>query len=205
MTTFESFNTLVCEFLDDLSSTFDEHQSLQVVHASLLKMIGENKSTPLPVCVFQSTVGGFSKADINSRTPALLEWLDKMVRSVGLHIDVKRDYESSDDATKSAIWDYIINLHGQAALLSEGGGVETVDTTSMETVMASVSAMGPENAEAMMNSVMCLVPPGLKDFVDEKVAQCQQQIESGEMSTDDIMQQIQTSMIGHAQENLTLP
>lgn len=201
----ESFNTLFCEFVDDLSCTFDEHQCLQLVHASLLKMIGDNKSTPLPACVFQSTVGAFAAREIDSKSESLLEWAHNMVRSLGLDIDVKRDYDSSDDATKDAIWDYVKSLHTMAALLAENGSIETVDTTSMETVMASVSAMDPANAEAMTSSVMCLVPPGLKDFVDEKVTQCQQQIESGEMSTSDVMQQMQTSMIQHAQENLTLP
>lgn len=205
MATCECFNTLFCEFVDDLSSTFDEHQSLQVVHASLLQMIGENKSTPLPACIFQSTVGNFSAPDIERKTPALVAWLHNTVKSVGLQVDVQRDYDSCDDAIKEAIWDYVNRLHSIAALLAEDGSIDTVDTKSVETVMASVSSMCPAKAEAMTSSVMCLVPPGLKDFVDEKVMQCQQQIESGEMSPDQVMQQIQASMIGHAQEKLTLP
>lgn len=194
MSTKEAFNELVCEFLDDLSSTFVEHQCLELVHTSLQTMLGEDKSTPLPVCVFQSVVGGIKPDDIHARTPVLLETLDCFVRIMGVKIDVKADYESSDKSTKDAIWEYVTNLHAAARSLDERNEVETINMSSVDTIMASVTEMDPANAEAMMQSIMCLVPPGLKEFVDEKVLDCQQKIEDGDLCTKDIVDQIKNSM-----------
>lgn len=65
---------------------------------------------------------------------------------------------------------------------------------SVDSVLASASSISPENADAMMNSIMCLVPPALKDLVDSKVQECQQHLENGDMSTADIMDQMKDSM-----------
>lgn len=194
MSTKESFNELLCEFMEDLSSTFDEHQCLEVAVDSLKKMLGENKSTPLPMCVFQSVMGRFDPAAVRTRDPVLLQTLGSIVTSVGLQIDVKADYESTDNTTKDAIWEYIGSLDSMARTFSDQGDVETVNMSSVETILASASAMNPAHAEEMMSSIMCLVPPALKEFVDERVHECQKKIESGELSTEDIMDQVKASM-----------
>lgn len=194
MSSKESFNALVCEFMEDLSSTFDEYHCLEVAVDSLKKMLEENSSTPLPLCVFQSIMGGFHAGAVRDRDPVMVQTLHDVVTSVGLNIDVKSDYESTDDATKDAIWEYIGGLHTAARTLTEAGAVETVNMASVDTILASASIMDPANAEAMMSSIMCLVPPALKDFVDDKVHECQQKIENGELSTEDIMEQVKASM-----------
>lgn len=194
MSSKESFNALVCEFMEDLSSTFDEYQCLEVAVDSLKKMLEENSSTPLPLCVFQSIMGGFDAAAVRDRDPVMVQTLHDVVTSLGLNIDVKSDYESTDDATKDAIWEYIGGLQTAARTLTEAGAVETVNMASVDTILASASTMDPANAEAMMSSIMCLVPPALKDFVDDKVHECQQKIENGELSTEDIMEQVKASM-----------
>lgn len=194
MHTKESFNALMCEFMEDLSSTFDEYQCLEVAVDSLKKMLEENRCTPLPLCVFQSIIGGFDTRAVRDRDPVLVQTLHDVVTSVGLNIDVKSAYESTDDATKDAIWEYVGGLHTAARTLTEEGAVETVNMASVDTILASASTMDPANAEAMMSSIMCLVPPALKDFVDDKVLECQQKIENGELSTEDIMEQVKASM-----------
>lgn len=98
----EAFNSLACEFLDDLSSTFDEHQCLEIAHDSLKKMLEQTKCTPLPVCVFQSLAGGIEAETVRDRDPVLLEGLDKVVKSAGISLDVKSEYAASDDKTKDA-------------------------------------------------------------------------------------------------------
>ena len=194
MSTKERFNELLCEFMEDLSSTFDEHQCLEVAVHSLKKMLGENKSTPLPMCVFQSAMERFDPAAVRTRDPVLLETLDSIVTSIGLKIDVKADYASTDDTTKDAIWEYIESLHTMASTFSDEGDLATVDMTSIETILASTSSMNPEHAEEMMSSIMCLVPPALKEFVDDRVHEFQQKIDTGELSTEEVMDQVKASM-----------
>ena len=190
----EAFNALACEFLDDLSSTFDEHRFLDVAHDSLKKMIQDNKCTPLPVCIWQSIVGGVAADAVRDRDPVVLRTLTKVVTSLGLGMDVQSAYDRADDATKGAIWEYIGGLHTMARTLADEGAADTVDLESVDTILASASSIAPANAEAMMNSMMCLVPPALKDLVDDKVRDCQQQIENGEISTEDIMEQMRASV-----------
>ncbi len=194
MSSKENFNALLCEFMEDLSSTFDEYQCLELAVDSLKKIIKDNSSTPLPLCVFQSIMGGFRAGAVQNRDPVMVQTLQDAVTSVGLNIDIKSAYESTDDATKDAIWEYIGGLYTAAGTLTEAGTVDTINIASVDTILASASTMDPENAEAMMNSIMCLVPPALKEFVDDKVHEYQQQIENGELSTEDIMQQVKASM-----------
>jgi len=188
----ERFNALMVEFFDDLSSTFDEHECLKTLHASAEKMVANNRSTPLPACAFQSVVGGIAKEE--GSIPAMLEMLQNMATSMGATVDVKGEYESSDEATKRAIMNYITSLHALSSSLAEAGNIGTVKLDSMETILASMSEMDPSMAEAMTQSIMCLVPPGLKEFVDDKVMDCQKQIESGDLSTTDIVDQIKGSL-----------
>lgn len=190
----EAFNSVACEFLDDLSSTFDEHECLKIAHDSFNKMLDQNKSTPLPVCLFQSLMGGIDAATIRDRDPVLLEGVEKVVKSLGLGIDVQSEYAASDAKTKDAIWQYINSLHAMGRTLSDEGVADVVSLESVESVMASAASISPDNADAMMNSIMCLVPPALKDLVDNKVQECQQQLENGNISTADIMDQMKDSM-----------
>lgn len=194
MSTFESFNNIICEFCEDLSSTFDEHQCLEILSSSVKKMVVENNSTPLPVCVFSSFLQGIGPDAIKTRSPQVLDKLDSAAKFGGLQIDVKADYESSDAGTKNAIWDYVQSLHAISTSLSEGGQVEQVNMESMDSILTSVSEMSATSAQAIMQSVMCLVPPGLKALVDEKVVECQRQIESGEVSTEDMVAQMKGSL-----------
>lgn len=195
MATLESFNEQVCEFLDDLSSTFEEHQCLAVAHASLKSMLEDNKCTPLPVCGFHSIVGGVSAESIKDRSFGLIDMVSGLARSLGLDIDVNAEFESSDELTKDAIWAYVEKLYDLSGTLHKAGLVETIDTSTMETIMESVTDMDPSNAEAMMQSIMCLVPPGLRELVEEKVVDCQKQIDSGDLSADDIVDKIKSSMV----------
>lgn len=190
----ERFNALMIEFLDDLSCTFDEHECLKILHSSAEKMVANNSSTPLPACVFQSLVGGIAKAEVECSIPEMLKMVQKAATSMGVDVDVKEDYESSDEATKGAILNYVKNLQGLSSSLADAGSIEAVKMDSIESVLGSLSAMDPSVAEAMTQSVMCLIPPGLKEFVDEKVLDCQKQIESGDMSTTDIVDQLRGSL-----------
>ena len=194
MSTKERFNELLCEFMEDLSSTFDEHQFLEVAVHSLKKMLGENKSTSLPMCVFHSAMVRFDPAAVRTRDPVLLQTLDNILTSIGLRVDVKADYESTDNTTKDAIWEYIGSLYSMANTFSDEGDLETVDMTSIETILSTASAMNPAHAEEMMSSIMCLVPPALKEFVEERVNEFQQKIDDGELSTEEIMDQVKASM-----------
>jgi len=120
--------------------------------------------------------------------------VQNMATSLGVAVDVKGEYESSDEATKGAISNYLTTLHDLSSSLADAGSIQAVKMDSIESILASMSAMDPSMAESMTQSIMCLVPPGLKEFVDEKVLDCQKQIESGDMSTTDIMDQIKGSL-----------
>lgn len=190
----ERFNALMIEFLDDLSSTFDEHQCLKLLHGSVEKMVEDNGATPLPACAFHSLVGGIAKGDIEAKMPTMLKAVQSMATHMGVTIDVKEEYESSDDGIKEAIRTYIVSLIDISSSLAEAGEIGTIKLDSMESIMSSVSALDPSVAELMTQSIMCLVPPGLREFVDNKVTDCQRQIESGDMSTTDILDQIKGSL-----------
>jgi len=109
----ERFNALMVEFLDDLSCTFDEHESLKILHASAEKMFENNSSTPLPACAFQSVAGGIAKGEVERSIPEMLEMVQNMATSLGVAVDVKGEYESSDEATKGAISNYLRPFDGR--------------------------------------------------------------------------------------------
>lgn len=195
MSTHSEFNKMACEFADDLQSTFDEYSILEVVSTSLSKMVESDESTPLPVTMFYNVTKDFEE-QIKQKDATLLDLLDPIKLTLGVDIDFKGEYASCDEDTQSAIWDYIQGLFAMAKSLASSGKVDGVDIFNPASLMSSFSEMNPENLEAMMNSVMTIVPPGLKDFVDLKVQDCQNQIESGDVTAEELVQNMMQSMGG---------
>lgn len=197
MASYESFNGLVSEFSEDLSSTFDDYESLAAYSGHLKKIISEDKSTPLPVTVFHSFVGKHGDK-IERKDTSVFDVLDPVLAVVrqtsAVDFDLKRDYEMSDEDTKCAIWEYLQKLHEISASLFKSRELVSIEMDNMESIVKSFSLMDHSQAEALTNSVLSLVPSEIRALVEQKVLECQTQVESGELSEDAIFEQMKTAM-----------
>ena len=104
--TYQSFNSLLCEFVSELSQTFDEYPELAKSHEALVSLLALDDTVSLPMTTFYQTFEAYSSL-IMTKDPALFE---KCVIPYTDSFDLKKEYSESDTDTQDAIWNYVQQL-----------------------------------------------------------------------------------------------
>lgn len=104
--TYKTFNTLLSEFVSNLSETFDDVQELQTACLTLDGMVQLNADIPVPLDTFHEMFSGHSDLIMNKD--------DSLFKHVSLpfvkEFDMKSAYAESDEETREAIWGYLQQL-----------------------------------------------------------------------------------------------
>lgn len=104
--TYQSFNNLLCEFVSELSQTFDEYPDLAKANDTLTALMSLDDTISLPMETFYKTFA--ESADfIMNKDPALF---DKCEIPYTDKFDLKKEYKESDSDTQAAIWNYMQQL-----------------------------------------------------------------------------------------------
>ena len=113
MTTLQTFNTLLRQFLDELATTFPEDAALAVSVPSFDKLVKANARKPLDL--FNESLGPHAQL-VMTKDPALF---DQGLTIAGT-IDLKTYWETPDltDASRAAIWQYLQSLLALASTVS---------------------------------------------------------------------------------------
>lgn len=101
-----SFNSLLAEFIGDLSSTFDEYPELQKASDTLSALLQVDDKIETPLNTFYEIFGDHSDL-IMSKDKSLFE---KCKIPFAESFDLKKAYNDSDDDTHEAIWGYLQQL-----------------------------------------------------------------------------------------------
>lgn len=104
--TYQSFNSLLCEFVSELSQTFDEYPELAKSHEALVSLLALDDTVSLPMTTFYQTFEAYSSL-IMTKDPALFE---KCAIPYTDSFDLKKEYSESDTDTQDAIWNYVQQL-----------------------------------------------------------------------------------------------
>ena len=107
MSSLEAFNTLMRNFITELSETFPEFQELSLFAAGFDAFVAMDPSKPLET--FMDAMGPHANL-IMSRDVSLFEQ-DGI--SLGGTVNLKKMWKSQDlsDATRDAIWQYLTTLY----------------------------------------------------------------------------------------------
>lgn len=109
--TYQSFNSLLCEFVSELSQTFDEYPELAKSHETLTSLMALDDTISLPMETFHKTFEEYSSL-IMTKDATLFE---KCTIPYTDSFDLKKEYKESDTDTQDAIWNYLQQLFVTAA------------------------------------------------------------------------------------------
>lgn len=113
--TYQSFNNLLCEFVSELSQSFDEYPDLSKAHDALTALMAIDNTISHPMETFYQTFSGHSTLIMN-KDPALF---DKCKIPYTESFDLSKEYKESDGDTQDAIWNYLIQLFVTATTVQE--------------------------------------------------------------------------------------
>ncbi|AAR26867.1 FirrV-1-A43 [Feldmannia irregularis virus a] len=103
----QSFNSLLSEFLADLTMTFTEYPELKMVHESLQGILALDPSNVFPIQFFRTLVAPYAEM-IGKRDASIFG--PKTLALPGTTVDLSNTYSSSDETTQNAIWEYLQQL-----------------------------------------------------------------------------------------------
>ena len=163
MSSTEAFNTLMKNFITELHETFPEFTELGLFVSGFDAFVAMDPMQPLTS--FMQTIGRHSNL-IMSRDDRLFEKEDV---SLGGAIDLKKMWDSSDlsDATRDAIWQYIITLYVLGStiqtmppeILSSIESMASDCATKVETGQMSMTDLMPALMSSMGSLMGSLPPP----------------------------------------------
>lgn len=104
--TYQSFNRLLCEFVSELSQTFDEYPDLAKSSEALASLMALDDTISLPMKTFYETFEEHSTL-IMTQDPTLFE---KGKIPYTDSFDLNKEYREADGDTQAAIWNYLQQL-----------------------------------------------------------------------------------------------
>ncbi|CAM9103787.1 unnamed protein product [Sphacelaria rigidula] len=104
--TYQSFNSLLCEFVSELSQTFDEYPELAKSNETLTSLMALADTISLPMKTFHKTFEKHSSMIMN-KDPTLFE---KCSIPYTDSFDLNKEYNESDADTQNAIRNYLQQL-----------------------------------------------------------------------------------------------
>lgn len=136
--TYQSFNRLLCEFVSELSQTFDEYPDLAKSYEALTSLMDLDDTVSLPMETFHKTFEEHASL-IMIKDPSLFE---KCKIPYTDSFDLAKEYRNSDEDTQAAIWNYLQQLF--------------VTATTVQNLPASMLS----NIESVANACMAKVQSG---------------------------------------------
>lgn len=135
--TYQSFNRLLCEFVSELSQTFDEYPDLAKSNEALASLMALDDTISLPMKTFHDTFEEHSTL-IMTQDPTLFE---KCKIPYTDSFDLNKEYKESDGDTQAAIWNYLQQLFVTATTVqnlpaSMLSSIETVANACMAKVQS---------------------------------------------------------------------
>lgn len=133
--TYQSFNTLLAEFVSELSQTFDEYPKLSEANDALTSLFALDDANTLPMETFHKAFCDFSDL-IMSKDPVLF---DKCEIPYTESFDLGKAYKESDKDTQEAIWNYIQQLFATATTVNNMsasmlGSIESIANSCIEKI-----------------------------------------------------------------------
>lgn len=104
--TYQSFNSLLCEFVSELSQTFDDYPDLVKSSEALASLMAIDDTISLPMETFYETFKDYS-SPIMMKDPVVFSTC-KIPYADGF--DLTKEYAQSDSVTQDAIWKYLQQL-----------------------------------------------------------------------------------------------
>lgn len=132
---YRSFNELICEFLSELSQTFDDYPQLAEASEKLNVLVSVDDSITLPMEEFYKVFSDYSE-QIMSKDPSVFK---ECVIPYTDGFDISREYMESDKGTQDAIWNYLQQLFVTATTVNSipsdmMSNIESVANSCMEKV-----------------------------------------------------------------------
>lgn len=147
-----SFNALLSEFVTDLSMTFTEYPQLKMIQENLTNILSLDESNLIPAQLFQSVVTPHVEM-ISNRDTGLFDKIKfpESIRQNENKVELRTLYESSDQDTQNAIWDYLQQLTTISKTV-QGFPPETLTSIEklVKTVLSKIES-GEINAEHAQN------------------------------------------------------
>lgn len=104
--TYQSFNNLLCDFVSELSQTFDEYPELSKSSEALSSLMAIDDTISLPMETFYNAFKD-SASQIMMKDPSVFSTC-KIPYADGFNIEM--EYNRSDSGTQDAIWKYLQQL-----------------------------------------------------------------------------------------------
>lgn len=133
--TYTSFNNLLCEFVSDLSQTFDDHPELAKAHETFSGLVALDSTVSLPLDTFYDTFSAHS-GGIMKKDPSVFRECDIPFTE---SFDLNNAYNEADEDTQDAIWNYLQQLFATATAVKcmpaeMMGNIESVANACLEKV-----------------------------------------------------------------------
>ena len=104
--TYQSFNHLLCEFVSELTQTFDEYPDLAKANDALASLMALDDTITTPMKSFHDAFAEYA-SQIMMKDPVLFETCKIPYTD---SFDLNKEYKDSDSATQEAIWNYLQQL-----------------------------------------------------------------------------------------------
>lgn len=149
MASVNAFNSLMQQFIDELSKVFPKEKKLQT-YAKGFPLVCKT-SPKMPMEFFTKTFG--KHADLILAKDASIFEIDHCSKLLDA-VDVKELWEVANDTTKEAIWKYLQNLNFLATTL----GMIPPDMMSMIENVAQSCAEKIETGQIDPSAIMSMLP-----------------------------------------------
>lgn len=180
--TYQSFNNMLCEFISELSQTFDEYDDLSKANDALTALMAIDNTVAHPMETFYKTFSEHSTLIMN-KDPVLF---DKCEIPYTDSFDLSKEYSESDGDTQEAIWNYLMQLFVTATTVQNMPdemltSIESVANVCMEKVksgeVTEEEARNPlfimqqlqQNPEMLKAMELPLMGLGVEDQVQDQV------------------------------------
>lgn len=150
--TYQSFNNLLCEFVSELSQTFDEYPELSKANDTLSGLVALDNTTSLPMETFYTSFAHHAEL-IMSKNPEVFE---KCEIPYTKSFDLSKAYNDSDESTKDAIWTYLQQLFVTATTVKNMPGEMLSTIESVANSCLSKVKSGEISAEEAQNPMYIL-------------------------------------------------
>lgn len=150
--TYQSFNNLLCEFVSELSQTFDEYADLAKANEALTGLIALDDTVTLPMETFYKTFAEHSTLIMN-KDPVLFE---KCAIPYTDSFDLSKEYKESDTDTQAAIWNYLMQLFVTATTVQNMPGEMLSSIESVANLCMDKVKSGEVTAEEAQNPLFIM-------------------------------------------------
>lgn len=150
--TYQSFNNLLCDFVSELSQTFDEYPQLSKSNETLASLVALDDTSSLPMDTFYNSFSEYAEQIMVKDETLFQNCKIPYTESFDLH----KAYHDSDSNTQEAIWNYLQQLFVTATTVKNMPGEMLSSIESVANACLSKVKSGEITAEQAQNPMFIM-------------------------------------------------